>query len=533
MADERDDNAAAAAPAKAPVIRLRAKTRTLSDAHRAHLQGSGLDAESIDAGGFFTERPSPELASILGWRAWPKLMGDGLVIPFFLPDAGAQAEPFFARVRPDKPRTNEKTGKIAKYEQPKETPVAPYFPVRSRVHRRYADVSIPIVFTEGEKKAALLDQLGFAAVGATGVSCFHDAAHRRETDEYRLHDLIRRHVTLQGRTCFVAFDSDQVENDNVLRAGRVLAGMLYAAGAAVVRNVLIPTPEGGGKLGVDDYYMTAGAAALRALFDDAQQLEGATGNENADTVTSHRALEGVPLDARLRMPHGYEIARDGSLWRDSDGRRGPELVERAPIFIRALVADLYTGHELVELTFRRDRAWRTVTVPRRTMVDARALVGELAPAGAPVDTNTAAAVVRWLRDFESVNERRLPRARSVSRCGWHTVAGEEVFVVAGEVLRRAGSTVDLVVDRAADRVRLTRGLTTAGDLEAHLEGLRRAWAASPIAAATIAAALAAPLLRVLGAPIFALHLAGDSSRGKSSMLKIAASVYGNPVTKSG
>lgn len=512
----------------ARVLRLRrSQSRALSDAHRAHLRASGLTDESIDSGGFFTEREGRELASILGWKGWPKTRGDGLVIPFYLPTVGAGAEPFFARVRPDHPRTDERSGKVAKYEQPKDTPVAPYFPVRSRVHRRYeASATEPLVFTEGEKKAALLDQLGFAAIGATGVSCFHDAPHRKETDEYRLHELIRRHVHVAGRACFVVFDSDQVDNDQVVRAARILAGMLLAAGAASVRNVLIPTPEGGGKLGVDDFFARHGEEATRALFTSAEPLEPATGNESADFVVGYRVLEGIPLDPKLRMPHEYSLDRDGSLWRD-DGKK-PKLVERAPIFISRLVADLYNGHELVELVFRRDRRWRTVVVPRRTMVDSRALVGDLGPLGAPVDTNVAADVVRWLRDFESTNERRLPRSLSVNRCGWHAVKGEEVFVLAGEVLRREGSSVELVVDRQADRTRLSRGLRTAGTFDAHLEALRRAWAASPIAAVAIAASLAAPVLRALAAPIFAVHLAGDSSRGKSSMLKIAASLYGDP-----
>jgi hypothetical protein len=526
MTGERTDDPTP--PPGGRVLRLRTKSRALSDAHRAHLRASGLADESIDAGGFFTERDGREIAAILGWKGWPKTRGDGLVIPFYLPTVGAGAEPFFARVRPDHPRTDERSGKVAKYEQPKDTPVAPYFPIRSRVHRRYEPTSTePLVFTEGEKKAALLDQLGFAAIGATGVSCFHDAPHRKETDEYRLHELIRRHVHVTGRHCFVAFDSDQIDNDQVTRAGRILSGMLHAAGAASVRNVLIPTPEGGGKLGIDDFFAIHGEAATRALFDAAEPLEGASGNESADYVVAYRVLEGIPLDPKLRMPHEYSLDRDGTLWRDDGGKR-PKLVERAPIFISRLVADLYNGHELVELVFRRDRRWRTVVVPRRTMVDSRALVGDLGPLGAPVDTNNAAEVVRWLRDFEATNERRLPRSLSVNRCGWHAVKGEDVFVLAGEVLKREGSTVELVVDRQADRMRLSRGLRTTGDRDAHVDALRRAWAADPICATIIAAALAAPLLRILGAPIFAVHLAGDSSRGKSSMLKIAASVYGDP-----
>jgi hypothetical protein len=44
----------------------------------------------------------------------------------------------------------------------------------------------------------------------------------------------------------------------------------------------------------------------------------------------------------------------------------------------------------------------------------------------------------------------------------------------------------------------------------------------------IAGALAATLLEPLGAANFAIHLTGESSRGKTSMLKVAASVFGDP-----
>jgi hypothetical protein len=513
------------------VLKLRpgssdAQKRVLSLEHSAELEASGLNAESISSGGWYTERSARDLAALLNWRGWPKARGDGLVIPYFLPDASIDAEPFFARVKPTNPRTDEKTKKPHRYEQPKDVGVAPYFPVRTRVHRRLQDVAIPLVFTEGEKKGALLDQLGFAAIAAPGVRCFHDVAHRKDTDEYRLHELIRKHATITARPCLIVFDADIVENDQVMQAARVLAGMLLAAGAASVRLVMIPGSTSSQKVGVDDFFVAHGEQALRALIDTADPIEGISGNEAADYIVGYRVLEGIPLDPKLRMPHGYNIDRDGSLWHD-DGKT-PKLVERSAIFISRLVVDLYSGHELVELVFRRDRSWRAVVMPRRVMVDSRAIVGELAQLGAPVDTNSAAGVITWLRDFEAANERRLPRSKSVNRCGWHTVSGEEVFVFGGEVVRREGSSVELVVDRQSDRVRLTRGLGQTGERERHLEALRRAWAASSLAAATIAAALAAPTLRALGAPIFALHLAGDSSRGKSSMLKVAASLYGNP-----
>jgi hypothetical protein len=498
------------------------RRRVLLDPHREHLRTSGLTDESIDLGGFWTERNRDAIAGLLQWRGWPKGRGDVLVIPFFVP---GDVEPYLCRIRPDQPSEG-KDGKIRKYEQPKGVPMGPYFPARARAQRWLEDASRPLAFVEGEKKAALLDQLGIATIGSTGVDCFHDKSHRDETDQYRLHELIRKHAVIADRQCLIVFDSDSADNDQVMRAARVLAWMLQTAGAKEILFVRIPPGEAGAKLGIDDFFVRSGEEATRALLSTAlEPIEPLSGDDSRSLLKNYRALFGLPVDERLRMPRGYDIDRSGALI-DVDGEK-PELVERAPIFVRRLVADLYSGAENVEVVFKRNKAWRIALIPRRAMADARAALGELAPLGAPIDSNTGSKVVRWLRDFEASNEKRLPRSTSVARCGWHRIAGEDVFVL-GEPLAKEGSTVELVLERHQDRGRLSRAFHSAGSYEEHLAALRAAWEASPIAAVVIAGALAAPLLRPLGAPLFAIHLAGDSSRGKSSMLKLAASLYGDP-----
>lgn len=513
-------------PDPSPVVQVVRDTvmklpKTLAPQHREHLRLSGLTDESIDLSGCYTARGNA-CSELVGWRSWPRTMGEAIAIPFFLP-SGQEAPPFFHRLRPDHPRTNEKTGKVAKYEQPKGVGVAPYFPARSRREARYADPSQPLILTEGEKKAMLLDQLGYAAIGAVGVSCFHDSPHRHETDEYRFHPLIREGVVFQGRTVIVCFDSDQLENENVMRATRIVARMAYQEGAAVVINA-IPTPsKTGGKRGVDDLFVDDGADGVKAIVDAAEPVPRV--EHHADTVSTHDACKGAPCDGALRMPRGYSFDKEGSLFLD-EGKDVPDKIERAPLLISRLLADHYTGAELVDLCFKRDARWRTVTVARKTMVDPRGLVSELGAVGGPVDGNTASKVVRWLRDFEAINERRLPKAKSLGRCGWHDVAdGKRVFVLGPEVV---GDDGELVPGRTPEAARLSRGLRMAGSEDAQLEGIKKAVEASPVCAVVVCAAFAAPLLRVLGVPNFAVHLTGDSSRGKSSMLKVAASVFGDP-----
>jgi hypothetical protein len=510
----------------------------LSDAHRAQLRASGLDDAAIEAGGFYTETAASALADLLGWRSWPQARGGGLVIPFWkASDADPEIDPFYARIRPDVPHVVEEKGKkrARKYEAPKDAGTWIYFPAYSRLERRYANTSLPVVFVEGEKKGAALDALKmerpFAVIAGCGVDSFHDVAHRAETDEWRFHADILAGVDFRGRDCFVCFDSDQVTNDAVQTATRTLAHMALQAGAASVQNVIPPPAEGGGKRGIDDFLADAGPAAVIDLFSwDAKPIEPLDRSTHAPTVTRHPWCADAPVDERLRIPRAYTIDhKTGSVWREpDDGKKRAESVERSPIFVRRITSDLYTGHEHVEVVFRRAQSWRISTVPRRALIDSRSIVGELGPMGAPVDSTTAPKVIAWLRDFEADNDRRIPRARSVNRCGWAVVDGRRCFVLGPEILTREGEAVDLVVDRHGERARLSAGLTTSGTLEEHTAALRDAWNASPIAATAIAAALAAPLLKLLNQPIFAVHLAGDSSRGKSSMLKIAASVYGDP-----
>lgn len=495
--------------------------RSLSTEHRAHLRSSGLTDETIDANGFYSESVPARIAAILDWRKWTN--GPAIVLPFFEPGA---SEPTLCRVRPDKPRSKESKGRTrsVKYEQPKGVPLVPYFPVGSRTDGRLRDVGAPLLFTEGEKKAALLDQLGFAVVGGGGVSNFHDKAHRDENDEWRLHPWITQHCVIPGRVCLICFDSDAAEKDEVMHAAGQLAGMIHAAGG-IPRFVTIPA-DGDTKLGIDDFFVRFGEEATRALLANAGPIDPLPTVEIFTLVGQVQGLKGAPVNPKLRIPFGYEISRDGRLWKKG-GEAADEMLERSVILIRRILSGLYTGDKQVEICFLDAGTWRTALVSRRAISDSRAIM-ELAALGAPVDTNTASKIVTWLRDFEHVNARRLPRTVSVDACGWH---GDGRFMLGGELIKREDDAGEIAFDARGGRQRLVSGLGTRGTYEAHLEALRRAWNADPLAALAICGALAAPLLKPLRAPSFGIHLAGDSSRGKSSMLKIGGSVYGDPANE--
>jgi len=496
-----------------------------------NLRSSKLDDDTIRAAGIFTETDSAVLAKYLNWTRWPRnTMGSGLVFPYFVPGLG---DPVFYRVRPQRPRTTEKRGKpsLNKYEQAKDTSIAPYFPPGSRAGRLRDDKAV-LIFTEGEKKALLLDQMGYAVVGLAGVWNFHNVAKYDSTTKegLELHELILEHVVLTGRHVVICFDADFAINHNVKHAAQRLAGCLIAAGAASVQLVI--PPDSATKQGIDDYAHQHGIDAARALIDHGKRpIDPAEPSSPLLRLRNIKILSDAPIAKNLLCPPEYEVdERNGQLWKkpstdDGDDKR----IAPSPILIQRHLVDRYTGEERVEVCFLRGHRWVSCVVDRKAIADSRTVVQDLVPMGAPVTSNTAAGVVDWLEALDNTNTGRVDRVVCVGRAGWHDLHGAPAFVLDEPI--RLGKEEDLepvANDTRGDRAKQFGALSSRGDPDEHRFALAKAWNASPACAAMIAAAFAAPLLKSLDAPNFAVHLPGDSSRGKTSMLKIAASVYGNP-----
>jgi hypothetical protein len=448
------------------------------------------------------------------------------------------------RVKPDRPRMRASgtKKKPVKYEQPIGTVAVPYFGPRCVSEQRLSDRGNPIVWTEGEKKTLLIDQLGYAAIGITGCHNWSDGEANQNGDGIMWAKPFRKYAErfVAGRRHMICFDADAFSNDNVVLAMRRLAGLLLDGGAASVKVVRVPPdakdPDRG--VGVDDHFVACGrdGRIVAALFEKAEPI--AAGEELTPIppkdpllrLASLAWLRGAGLDGDLRLPPRFEIRRDRSLWAEPASDK-PEAdqreIMRSVILPTLIMRELSGDEQRVEVAYFAFGQWRTAVVDRKACRDARRALGDFPPSAA-IDSNNAPFVVMWLGEYLRHNEHRLPTQRFVSSCGWQDDLGdgERCFLLDEPVTSNETSSV--VADATGERAGMLAALKPRGDYDAHVEALRSAFDADPVAAITILGALAAPLLGPLGAPNFAIHLPGESSRGKTSIVKIASSVYGNP-----
>lgn len=260
--------------------------------HLADLRASGLSDVQVSAASLYSESDPAAVAALLHWKRPATNLGSCLCFPFVSTDGAPLGH---VMVKPDRPR--EKDGKAVKYESPAGTPMRAYFPPGT--HAALADATVPLLITEGMKKALKADQHGFACVGLAGVYGWCQKRTRgpdgtKTGARQLIPDLAA--IAWRDRLVTIIFDSDIATKPDVARAEKHLAEMLTAAGARV-KTVRLQPGEGGVKVGLDDYLLTHSPDDIRGLIEAASQPSGATSEkgEAAKPPAAADVLAGIGL----------------------------------------------------------------------------------------------------------------------------------------------------------------------------------------------------------------------------------------------
>lgn len=258
-----------------------------SQDHLAQLHESGLTDETIELAELYTEHDLKTIRRLLNWSSAPgrdaHQFGPSLVFPCKEYDTG---KVYAYRVRPDNPRAERKAekDKVSKYESPAKCGIVVYYPPRTRAQHRLRLPGAKII-VEGEKKALLLDQLGWGVIGITGVNNWHDSKVRNPEGQpkgsgpYVLNPRISQFLDMRDCDLVIVFDSDARESDDIMKAAAQLAMTAYAAGAKSVRLVMPPSGPNGEKMGIDDYFVFVesnggnGADVVSKMINDAPLMD--------------------------------------------------------------------------------------------------------------------------------------------------------------------------------------------------------------------------------------------------------------------
>jgi len=240
----------------------------------------------------------------------------------------------------------------------------------------------------------------------------------------------------------------------------------------------------------------------------------------------------APHASRLVIPNKWELrANEVCSLTDQD-------VFPCPIFLTRIFEDIERGVFFSELCWKRGPRWWRRLCPREQISNTRMIV-ELASVGLPVTSNNSAILVDYLTDFERENLEHLPTSRIANRFGWFNTdqEGKEVFLCGNQVidcsqggnLTTAEDGGQLIFHGEDDGDRqIAAGIRQGGSLQGWIEavsplqGFRRAMFA-------LYAALASPVLPIVGADNFIVSFDGRTSLGKTTVLTVGASCWGYPI----
>jgi len=247
--------------------------------------------------------------------------------------------------------------------------------------------------------------------------------------------------------------------------------------------------------------------------------------EQAHKADTARESEGFgyadtfDLPLGVRTPYDYRVTGRGVEVLSQSGESWTR-VTFAPLVVTATFEDP-EGDQYVELSWidrslgRPRRISRIVS--RETAKRGRKLIETLGSAGLPAVEGDARAVEKWLAEFEAENVHRIPSEQLARWLGWQD---DGTFVSSPE----DGIKVDTAFEEQRGPARAHARKGTLEDWQATVAHL----AGYPVPRVAVAAALAAPLLKPLGLNSFTLDISSRSTKGKTTALQVALSVWADP-----
>ena len=189
-----------------------------------------------------------------------------------------------------------------------------------------------------------------------------------------------------------------------------------------------------------------------------------------------------------------------------------------PLMPTKRVINLDSGEEKLEISFSRGgRNWRSLIASKDALASAQKIIG-LAKQGVAVNSENAKELVNYITNIESSNYNDLPQQNATSHLGW---LPENRFAPYCEEIIYDGDSPEFK--------RMFDGFRETGSRDVWMQIAKDVRSGKSVPARiALAASFAAPLIKLMDALPFFVHLWGTQGCGKTVGLMLAASVWGNP-----
>lgn len=279
---------------------------------------------------------------------------------------------------------------------------------------------------------------------------------------------------------------------------------------------------------------------LPNIFDELLSITGATERIRKETELEERAKV---LGVKTQFNKLYKAAKrdllcanyassfsgqdyelDTGSWQCSDegictlGEKGLIWACSHPIYPTRVLVNIETGTFKVELKFFVKGKWRTVLVDKETIASNTKII-KLASWGVNVTSENSRALVKYLSDIEALNEDVIVENVSTSRFGWMHDAYNTFMPYGKDIIFDNSQNLKFLFDSINQVGNRTRWYELAKEL--------RKTDKKEIAI-YMASSLASVLVDPCGALPFIVNLWGETGKGKTVLLKLAASIWADP-----
>jgi hypothetical protein len=228
------------------------------------------------------------------------------------------------------------------------------------------------------------------------------------------------------------------------------------------------------------------------------------------------------------LPPGYVRHSNGSIWFSpytiEEGGKPPKPIQvsSSALRISRIQENIDTGQISLTISFEYLGRTRSTTISRSQMSNSRQLIASLSDEGAPVTSINARLITAYLAAYEHAFASSITQRKVTGRFGRGRSSGP--FFLPG-----ISMDIDFAPAGPGDASLYRAYSSRRGALRVWSAVMREVWRESlMIPQVAVLAAFIPPLQRKLQIPNFILDIYGNTSTGKSTALKLAASVYGKP-----